>query len=357
MGLWMREAQGCIPLVAEGDPGDTCGIPTCITAHHGIAVWVPHRCTAARCPSCADKGYVADEASRILRTIQRRIKGRCAKDAGRDKGRTLKVFTFKYSPRENYEPTTEKDFVKDRRAMYDRIKKSGGIYGYATYHPYRGEHDPEASGPEIRASLDRSRPSGHWHGIALGYWTNPSTEASYFLAFNCIGSLHANINLGGLWGYLHKYLRYIINHAAYARQVVNRFGLWPYDAEERPKAIPQWKHPDTGQVYVLKKPLFKFRNDMYEDGGWKSPEWDWDNAPGIMDVIKDEFARRVLWHLPTNDPIEILGGDAYKVIPYDLVKTDPDDSRGKAWDIHLISLLSKGHTVTVKRNDESAAGK
>ena len=349
----MQDVQGCIPLVAEGEPGDTCGIPTCITAHHGIAVWVPHRCTRARCPICADKGYIADEASRILRTLQRKIKGRCLKDAGRHKGRTLKVFTFIYSPRDDYAPETEDDIVKERRRMYSRLKSAGALYGYATYHPYRGEHDPEASGPDIRAALDRSRQSGHWHGVALGYWTNPCTEKDYFLSFNCVGSFGPDINLGPLWGYLHKYLRYIINHAAYARQVVNRFGLWPYDADERPKAIPQWRHPDTGQVYVLKRRLFASREERDEEGNWKDPRYVWDDNMGAVETIKEEIGNRLLWHQPIEAPVEILGGDTYRLMSYDAVKVEPDDTRGAAWDAHLISLLSTARKASGGKNNEA----
>ena len=332
----MQEAQGCIPLVAEGDPGDTCGIPTCITAHHGIAVWVPHRCTRASCRTCADKGYIADEASRILRTLQKKIKGRCQLDGGRSKGKTLKVFTFIYSPGEDY---NGEDIVKHRRKMYMVLKKAGAIYGFATFHPYRGDHSPEASGPEIRLAMDRTRPSGHWHGIALGYWTTPTKTSETFLSFNMVGQLNANIDLPSLWGYLHKYLRYILNHAKLDKQVVNRFGKWKFDAKERPKAVPQWKHPDTGQVYVLRRSIFSTRAERDENGNWKDPRYIWEDNTGAMEGIKEEFARRNLWGQPINDPIEILGGDIYRPIPYDLVKTEPDDSLGLLWDEELKTML------------------
>jgi hypothetical protein len=139
---------------------------------------------------------------------------------------------------------------------------------------------------------------------------------------------------------LHKYLRYIINHAQYARQVVNRFGLWPYDADERPKAVPQWKHPDTGAVYVLKRRLFASREERDEDGNWKDPRYIWDDDIGVMDAIKEEFGRRALWCTPIADDVEVPGGGTFRPLPYDAVKVDPDDSRGQKWDEELRALLS-----------------
>lgn len=118
-----------------------------------------------------------------------------------------------------------------------------------------------------------------------------------------------------------------------------------------------WKHPDTDKRYYVRRALFLTREARDADGRWNSEAARWNEPSGIAEIIKDEWANRLLWHTPIGDPIVILGGDTYRPLPYSVVRCEPDDTDGRVWDSYLMSLLPLSREDRERKNNESAAGR
>lgn len=330
----MQEADvdRIIPLIAEGRAQENCAEPTCITTHAGVGVWVPHRCSRAQCPVCADDGYTVQAADKTLSILQRRIKGRCAGvDHGKHGGKTLKLYKVIYSPGPDrsytdapkYNKKGKKlpgDQDKDKAKMYKVLTSWGAEYGYMIGHPYRGEHSGKATPAEIRASMDRSRQSWHYHGLVVAHWMErpPDHPPGVVIKLQCIGSFGSACRVDIVWAKAHKALTYAISHAALTRQVVCRFGHHGGPlAEPRPKTIPMWKHPDTEETRPLRPT---------------------DTTPEDHDM-RLELTREIWRRYERKDDVSAdyiaENGTVYRILPYTVVRADPDDTAGIAWDAEL----------------------
>lgn len=328
----MQEGAGdCIyPLIAEGVPTDTCGEPTCVATHGHTAVWVPHRCSRSQCPTCADDGYTTQQASKTLKTIQQRVLGRCSQpDHGMHNGRTLKAYKVIYSPAKDRSYGGDKAAQdRDKRTMYKNLRHLGAEYGFMIGHPYRGQHDQHDTPEQIRACMDRTKESWHYHGIVLAHWTEPAPEgAEYIVAWECIGSFEKTVKLDVMWAKIHKALTYAISHAAHTRQIVCRFGSLPGGkGEPRPDAVPMWRDPATGDTLPLKLSVLD---------------------PDVVDV-KREITREI-WSRhergePINGPVDTAEGGTFELYSYALVRVEPDDTAGLEWDVYLMAKLPKTYS-------------
>ena len=86
-----------------------------------------------------------------------------------DQGRSLKVFHYIYSRREN-----DDNLKAARKRCKEDVREHGLDAGYIIIHPYRGTHNPKATPAECRDAMDRESLSIHVHGVAIGYWSLPS---------------------------------------------------------------------------------------------------------------------------------------------------------------------------------------
>ena len=164
-------------LAGGGTPHDDCGRPQ---AYHewpdGSRVWGPQQCGRRQCPRCTDQRYLIDAADDITRTLMSWIMDKLAKQKLYDeKGRSLKVYHYIYSRREN-----DNNLKQSRRSCSAYLRSCGMVSGYSILHPWRGSHGKKATPLECRSSMDRSHLSIHFHGIALGYWSERQEGNEYY---------------------------------------------------------------------------------------------------------------------------------------------------------------------------------
>jgi hypothetical protein len=206
------------------------------------------QCTRRQCPICLDHRYVKDgarDASDDVLTWVRAI----LEDGGlyNAKKRSLKIYSFIYSPVGN-------NLRQERKNLSRHLQGAGYIGGIAVVHPFRGPHKKGDTGSVIRESMDLSKPSLHFHGIGIGYWTDQTKKgAGYVLKNRKIMDVRSLTNDGVmlyLRNKLENQMQYNLNHAGYIGkgQCTSRFGTHPSR-----KCIelnnPDWKPGTIASVY------------------------------------------------------------------------------------------------------------
>jgi len=221
-------------LVGEGTKTAECGRPILYhQSKNGSYVWAHHQCTRRECPQCADDRYVTDETSTLVETVLSWIAAyaRLGRIYRQSDGLSLKIYSIIFS----WDPNDHRTMKEQRRDMYEALKQHGIEAAICVLHPYRGDHDVGASPSEVRAILDRSSPSIHWHVIGLGYWSIPGSirgEIYKAKTIKAADKLNTQDSIRATRNRLQRIVRYAIGHAGWygqRGQIVTRMGKIPVE--------------------------------------------------------------------------------------------------------------------------------
>lgn len=246
-----------IHLVGEGFSSADCGTPQAYKEFQdGTRVWGPVQCTSRQCPICCDHRYLNDAADDITRTVFAWVMYYIAKHGlYDDKGRSLKIYSFIYSRREN-----DENINGSRKACRETLQKQGMRAGYSILHPYRGSHAEKATPSECRDAMDRERLSVHYHGIAIGYWSSAlANETREFYRSTCLMDLRLWVDSQMpiiLRNKIMKKAQYALGHAGYytGGQCVSSWGDRPSKEKKEGYMPPR---PDV----FLKHPTMTFEGE------------------------------------------------------------------------------------------------
>jgi len=163
-------------------------------------------------------------------------------------GRSLKVYSYIYSRREN-----DDDLVAARKQAREDLQSDGLDAGYLILHPYRGAHAKDATPKQCREAMDRGRLSIHFHGPALGYWTEQGLEGQpYYGEYKCLIDIRDWVDSErpiDLRRRLMNILSYDLGHAGYygdRGQCVTFFGPHvDYKSFIPPQPLIALKHPNA----------------------------------------------------------------------------------------------------------------
>jgi len=306
-------------IVAEGESLETCGIPQAYhTFYDGTRVWGPTQCTRRSCPSCADHRYVQDAADDITRTVMGWVAEILSKGGLYDEfGRSLKIYHYIYSRKQG-----DDNLRAGRKACRETLRAAGMLAGYTITHPYRGDHKEDAEPGQIRKAMGRSALSLHYHGITIGYWSEPQKDCYYQ------SQVIADIRT---WRYqdaqivtrdrMMAKLLYDLNHAGWygeRGQCVSQWGSISGD-RLKPDEPGIWlKHPiDT----LDGEPIWEKRH--LEEGDWHE----------LQNIIQDwKFLRAIGEDPPIEDYLpEGKNVGMYQFYPLSKIDTMPDHSTWAPW--------------------------